>query len=71
MSRDGHCRIFDKKSSGSVFGDGVGVVVLKRLEDALKDNDTIHAVIRGSAINNDGNRKIGYAAPSSMVRSTS
>ncbi len=64
LSKDGHCRIFDKKSSGSVFGDGVGVVVLKRLEDALHDKDTIHAVIRGSAINNDGNRKIGYAAPS-------
>lgn len=64
LSRDGHCRIFDKKSSGTVFGDGVGLVVLKRLEDALNDKDTIHAVIRGSSINNDGSRKIGYAAPS-------
>lgn len=64
LSRDGHCRIFDEQSSGTVFGDGVGLVVLKRLEDALNDKDTIHAVIRGSAMNNDGNRKIGYAAPS-------
>ena len=46
-----------------MFGDGVGVVVLKRLDDALADGDTIHAVIRGSAVNNDGALKVGYTAP--------
>ncbi len=64
MSPDGHCRTFDAKAQGSMFGDGVGVVVLKRLEDALEDGDTIHAVIRGSAVNNDGSLKAGYTAPS-------
>ena len=63
MSPDGHCRVFDAKARGTVFGSGVGVVVLKRLEDALADGDTIHAVIKGSAINNDGNLKAGYTAP--------
>lgn len=61
---DGHCRSFDEKASGMLFGDGVGVVVLKSLEDAVADGDFIHAVIKGSAINNDGNRKVGYTAPS-------
>ncbi len=64
VSQDGHCRTFDKNASGTVFGDGVGVVVLKRLDAALQDGDHIHAVIKGSAINNDGNDKIGYTAPS-------
>ena len=63
-SPDGHCRTFDAQASGTIFGDGVGVVVLKRLDDALADGDTIHAVIRGSAINNDGSLKVGYTAPS-------
>ncbi len=63
-SPDGHTRSFDAKAQGTVFGDGVGVVVMKRLADALADRDTIHAVIKGSAINNDGSLKIGYTAPS-------
>lgn len=64
LSKDGHCRPFDHASTGTLFGSGVGVVVLRRLEDALKDGDTIHAVIKGSAINNDGSTKVGYLAPS-------
>ncbi|MBT5903917.1 MAG: SDR family NAD(P)-dependent oxidoreductase [Opitutaceae bacterium] len=63
-SRDGHCRTFDAEASGTVFGNGLGVVVLKRLDRALADGDEIHAVIRGSAINNDGAIKAGYTAPS-------
>jgi acyl transferase domain-containing protein/acyl carrier protein len=63
-SPDGHCRPFDANSQGTVEGNGAGIVVLKRLEDALADHDCIHAVIRGSAINNDGALKIGYTAPS-------
>jgi iturin family lipopeptide synthetase A len=63
-SADGHCRPFDAKASGTVFGSGVGVVVLKRLADALADGDDVRAVLRGSATNNDGNRKAGYVAPS-------
>ena len=64
LSRDGHCRSFDASSSGTVFGSGLGIVVLRRLEDALEDRDHIRAVILGSAINNDGARKVGYLAPS-------
>jgi phthiocerol/phenolphthiocerol synthesis type-I polyketide synthase E len=63
-SPDGHCRAFDARAKGTVFGSGAGVVVLKRLSDALADGDIIHAVIKGSAINNDGSAKIGYTAPS-------
>lgn len=63
-SPEGHCRAFDAGARGAVFGNGVGVVVLKRLEDAVADRDHIYAVIKGSAINNDGLRKAGYAAPS-------
>ncbi|MCB1055588.1 MAG: SDR family NAD(P)-dependent oxidoreductase [Acidobacteria bacterium] len=63
-SPDGHCRAFDAQANGTAFGDGVGVVVLKRLADAVADGDTIHAVIRGTAINNDGALKAGYTAPS-------
>ena len=64
MSSDGHCRAFDERSDGTVNGSGVGVVVLKRLADAVADGDTIHAVILGSAINNDGSAKVGFTAPS-------
>ena len=64
LSRDGHCRSFDASSTGTVFASGLGLVVLRRLEDALADHDTIRAVILGSAINNDGARKVGYLAPS-------
>ncbi|MFG1796034.1 type I polyketide synthase [Nocardia sp. NPDC049149] len=63
LSPDGHCRAFDADAGGTVFGSGVGVVVLKRLTDALADRDRIHAVILGSAVNNDGANKIGYTAP--------
>lgn len=63
-SPDGHVRTFDADGQGAVFGNGVGVVVLKRLSDALADNDLVYAVIRGSAINNDGAAKVGYTAPS-------
>jgi len=63
FSPDGHCRPFDINSAGTVNGNGVGIVVLKRLEDALADRDYIHAVIRGSAINNDGSAKAGFTAP--------
>ena len=64
LSRDGHCRTFDHKATGTVNGDGAAAVVLKPLQKALKDGDHIYAVIKGSAINNDGNRKVGYTAPS-------
>ncbi|MHC5725448.1 MAG: beta-ketoacyl synthase N-terminal-like domain-containing protein, partial [Nostoc sp.] len=63
-SSDGHCRAFDANAQGCVATQGIGIVVLKRLEDALADGDFIHAVIKGSAINNDGSLKIGYTAPS-------
>ncbi len=63
-SVDGHCRTFDANATGTLFGDGVGLVVLKRLDDALADGDYIHAVVKGSAMNNDGSLKVGYAAPS-------
>lgn len=64
LSADGHCRSFDAAASGTTFGDGVGVVVLKRLSDAQRDGDVIHAIIRGSAINNDGAQKASFTAPS-------
>ncbi len=63
-SPDGHCRAFDAAANGTAFGDGVGIVVLKRLQDALEDRDTILAVISGTAINNDGAHKAGFSAPS-------
>ncbi|NUU22542.1 MAG: type I polyketide synthase, partial [Streptomycetaceae bacterium] len=63
-SPDGTCRPFDRDAGGTVEGNGVGVVVLKRLETALRDGDHVYAVIKGSAVNNDGNRKVGYTAPS-------
>ncbi|MET0645321.1 MAG: polyketide synthase, partial [Pyrinomonadaceae bacterium] len=64
MSPDGHCRAFDAAARGTVGGEGAGLVVLKRLSDARADGDTIHAVIKGSAVNNDGSQKVGYMAPS-------
>lgn len=64
FSDDGHCRPFDAQSSGTIAAEGVGVVVLKRLEEAINDRDHIYAVVKSSAINNDGHRKIGYTAPS-------
>ncbi|MCA1568065.1 MAG: SDR family oxidoreductase [Acidobacteria bacterium] len=64
MSPDGHCRAFDERARGTVSGEGVGLVLLKRLADALADGDTIHAIIKGSAVNNDGSLKIGFTAPS-------
>jgi acyl transferase domain-containing protein/acyl carrier protein len=64
VSSDGHCRAFDHQANGTVGGNGIGVVVLKRLEDAIADRDFIYAVIKGSAINNDGAMKVGYTAPS-------
>lgn len=63
VSPTGHCRPFDIRSDGTIFGSGVGVLVLKSLQDALDDGDRIHAVIRGSALNNDGSTKMNYAAP--------
>src|SRR3954468_23646972 len=64
MSPDGHCRAFDAAARGTVEGSGAGVVVLKRLADAVADGDTIHAVIRGFATNNDGGFKMSFTAPS-------
>lgn len=63
-SPDGHCRAFDARANGTVSGNGAGVVVLKRLSDVLSDGDCVRAVIRSTAINNDGAEKIGYTAPS-------
>jgi acyl transferase domain-containing protein len=63
-SRDGHCRPFDEQAQGTVFGNGVGIVVVKRLADALKDGDHVYAIIKAIAINNDGASKRGYASPS-------
>ncbi|MBW4592783.1 MAG: SDR family oxidoreductase [Brasilonema angustatum HA4187-MV1] len=64
LSPDGHCRAFDAKAKGTIFGSGIGIVVLKRLKDALADGDCIHGVIKGSAVNNDGSLKAGFTAPS-------
>jgi acyl transferase domain-containing protein/SAM-dependent methyltransferase/acyl carrier protein len=64
FSPDGHCRAFDAKAQGTVVGSGAGVVVLKRLEEAIADGDYIYAVIKAAAINNDGSQKAGYTAPS-------
>jgi len=63
-SPDGVCRTFDAKAKGTVFSNGVGAVVLKRMEDALHDRDTIYALVSGWALNNDGNNKVSYTAPS-------
>jgi len=64
LSPDGHCRPFDREAAGTVFGSGAGVVALRRLQDALDDGDDVYAVIRGTAVNNDGAGKVGYLAPS-------
>lgn len=64
LSPDGHCRAFDASAKGSIYGSGAGIVALKLLEEAIEDRDNIYAVIRGSAINNDGKRKVGFTAPS-------
>jgi len=64
LSPDGHCRAFDAQSQGTLFGSGVGIVALKRLDEAIADGDKIYAVIKGSAINNDGAVKVSYTAPS-------
>ena len=63
-SPDGHCRPFDAQAQGTVFGSGMGMVVLKRLDDALADGDHIYAVIKGTAVNNDGAVKASFTAPS-------
>ena len=63
-SPDGHCRAFDAQAQGTIFGSGAGLVVLKRLPEALADGDYLYAVIKGSAVNNDGTLKVGYTAPS-------
>ncbi|KYF67462.1 type I polyketide synthase [Sorangium cellulosum] len=64
LSPDGHCRVFDAQAQGTVFSNGAGSVLLKRLDEAISDRDCIHAVIRGGAINNDGSLKAGFSAPS-------
>jgi phthiocerol/phenolphthiocerol synthesis type-I polyketide synthase E len=64
LSPDGHCRAFDAEARGTVGGSGFGIIVLKRLSEAIEDGDNIYAVIKGSAINNDGARKVGFTAPS-------
>ena len=64
FSVDGHCRPFDAEATGTMFGEGAGAVVLKRLDDAVRDGDTIHAVIKGTAVDHDGGHKVSYLAPS-------
>ena len=64
LSPDGHCRAFDAQAQGTIFGSGVGMVLLKDLAAAVADGDNIYAVIRGSAINNDGADKVSYTASS-------
>jgi acyl transferase domain-containing protein len=63
VSPDGHCRTFDAQAQGTVFGDGAGVVLLKRLEDALTDGDHLYAIIKGFGLSNDGDSKVGFTAP--------
>ncbi|MGF2325058.1 beta-ketoacyl synthase N-terminal-like domain-containing protein, partial [Acinetobacter baumannii] len=64
VSPDGYCRPFSSEANGTVFSNGVGVIVLKRLEDAIKNRDTIYAIIKGRGVNNDGIDKLGFTAPS-------
>jgi amino acid adenylation domain-containing protein len=66
MSRDGHCRPFDASATGTVFSDGAGVVLLKNLEDALQDGDTIYGIIKGVGVNNDGSIKSSFSGPSAQ-----
>ena len=70
LSKDGHCRPFDADATGTVFSDGVGVVVLKNMEDAIKDGDTIFAVIKGIGLNNDGGGKGSFTSPSADGQAT-
>ena len=70
QSKDGHCYAFDERASGTVFGNGAAIVVLKLLTEAIEDRDNIYAVIRGSAINNDGAQKAGFVAPSALGQQT-
>jgi len=67
-SPDGVCRTFDARAEGTVAGEGVGMVVLKRLKDAVEHGDHIHAVIKGGAVNNDGSRRAGFTAPSAVAQ---
>ncbi|WP_406728661.1 SDR family NAD(P)-dependent oxidoreductase [Streptomyces sp. GD-15H] len=69
FSPDGYCRTFDARAQGTAGADGVGMVVLKRLRDALADRDHIHAIIKGSAVNNDGARRAGFTAPNAVTQS--
>ncbi len=64
LSQDGHCRPFDKAANGTVPGNGIGIVILKRYTEALAAGDPVYAIIKGCAVNNDGHRKIGFTAPS-------
>lgn len=64
LSPTGYCYAFDHRAAGTIFGSGAGAVVLRRLDDAIRDGDHIYACVRGSAINNDGSSKVGYLAPS-------
>ena len=64
LAPDGHCRAFDRDAAGTVFSNGLGIVVLRRLRDAIEDGDTIYAVIKGAALNNDGSTKVSFTAPS-------
>jgi len=64
LTKDGHCRPFDANATGTIFGSGGGVILLKKLKNALNDKDNIHALIKGTAINNDGRSKVDYTAPS-------
>lgn len=64
ISPDGHCRAFDANAKGTVFGSGAAVILLKRLDEAVRDGDQIYAVVKGFAVNNDGSSKVGYTAPS-------
>ncbi|QHG20750.1 type I polyketide synthase [Nostoc sp. ATCC 53789] len=70
LSPDGHCRAFDAKAQGTIFGNGSGIVLLKRLNEAIADGDHIYCVIKGSAINNDGAMKVGYSATSQEGQAT-
>ena len=70
VSSDGHCRTFDAQADGTISGNGVAIVVLKRLADALADGDEIHAVIKGTATNNDGSDRVGFTAPGLKGQST-
>ncbi|HEV7746373.1 MAG TPA: amino acid adenylation domain-containing protein [Pyrinomonadaceae bacterium] len=68
LSPDGHCRAFDHRAQGTIFGSGVGVVVLKRFQDAIAAGDSIRAVIKGTAVNNDGALKAGFTAPNQQAQ---